>query len=127
MTNLEKLFYTEDHQWVNVKGKKAYIGITDYGQELFGDIGFIDLPDNEEQFEKGEAYVVVDGLNIACDVCIPLDGKVLLTNEILSDNPAVINDSPYNNWIILIELDDKNQLEDLLSYSEYESICEKEK
>ncbi len=126
MKVLKDLLYTKDHEWVKVQGNEAYIGITDYAQHALGDIVFVDLPEIGQEFEAGDNFSAVESVKAASDIYIPISGKILNINEALSDDPALINQDPYENWLVLIEIKDESQLNDLMNSEEYEIHCKKE-
>lgn len=126
MRMIQELLYTKNHEWVKLDGDKAYIGITDYAQEHLGDVVFVELPPLEGEFNIDESFAVIESVKAASDIYIPVDGKILEVNEDLVDNPEKINEDPYSNWMVLVELKDKSQIDDLLSSQEYEELCVKE-
>lgn len=123
MLVLENLLYTKNHEWIRVDGDKAYIGITDYAQTLLGDIVFVDLPSEDDEISKGDAFSTIESVKAAEDIFIPASGKVLEINEALSDSPVLINENAYDAWMICIELSDKDELKELLKAKEYEDLC----
>ena len=123
MLILENLLYTENHEWIRVDEDKAYIGITDYAQKLLGDIVFVDLPSEDDEISKGDAFSTIESVKAAEDIFMPASGKVLEINEALSDSPVLINENAYDAWMISIELSNKDELKDLLKAKEYEELC----
>lgn len=126
MKVLKNLLYTKEHEWVKVSGGKAYIGITDFAQHSLGDIVFVELPEVDSDLSEGDAFGVVESVKAASDVFMPIDGKILETNESVVDDPALINEDAYENWMILVEVSNNAQLDDLLTAEEYEDFCSKE-
>lgn len=126
MKVLEGLYYTKDHEWVKVEGNEGYIGLTDYAQDQLGDIVYVELPEVDDEFEKEEAFSAVESVKAASDVYMPVDGKILEVNEALLDEPALLNEDPYENWIVKIEILDKSQLDELMTSEEYEKYLEGE-
>ena len=123
---LKNLFYTEEHEWIKVEGNKAYIGITDFAQHSLGSIVYVELPEVDDEFSKGEAFGVVESVKAASDVYIPVSGKIVEINEEAVDSPEVINNAPYESWLIAVELSDESELEELMSAEAYEELCSKE-
>ena len=121
---IEGLFYTNTHEWVKVEEGFAYIGITDYAQESLGEIVFVELPEEEDQVESGEEFSAIESVKAASDVLIPITGIIVLVNDELEDAPEQINEDSYENWIIKVEMEDKSELNKLLSAEEYKEICE---
>ncbi len=126
MKILKELLYTKDHDWVKVEGNKAYIGITDYAQEALGSIVFVELPEVDDEFQKGESFGVVESVKAATDSYMPVGGKILEINENIVDEPELINENPYDNWFICVEIADKNDLSELMDSEAYEELCSKE-
>ncbi|MEY8000182.1 glycine cleavage system protein GcvH [Clostridium sp. Mt-5] len=123
MKVLESVLYTKDHEWIKVDGDKAYVGITDFAQDSLGDIVFVDLPEVDFEFEKGEVFGAVESVKAASDLYIPVSGKILGINEELVDNPEYINEDPYKNWMIFIKMSDDSQVKELLTPEDYEKLC----
>jgi len=126
MKVLENLLYTEEHEWLKVEGNTAYFGITDYAQNMLGGIVYVELPDEDDELEKGENFAVIESVKAATDIIAPVDGTVLEANEDLDDSPEKINESPFEAWIVKIEISDASQLEGLMDAKAYEAFCAKE-
>jgi glycine cleavage system H protein len=124
MKLLEDLKYVESHEWVRVEGNKAYIGITDYAQDKLGDIVYVEVPEAGTVVEAGDQFVVLESVKAASDVYAPVSGTVVEVNEELEDNPALINESAYDAWIVAIDMSMPTEADSLLSSEEYEEICE---
>lgn len=120
------LFYTKDHEWVKVEGDLAFVGISDHAQHSLGDIVYVELPEIDDELEKGDAFSAVESVKAAADVYLPVGGKVVAVNEDLEDDPALINADAYENWIVKIELADKSQLDELMTSEEYEKFLAEE-
>lgn len=123
---MSELFFTKKHEWVNVDGEHATIGISDYAQEQLGDIVFIELPDIDEDFEQGDDFGVVESVKAASDLYMPISGKVVEINEELEDAPELVNEDAMGNWMIKVEITQKGELEDLLSEDQYKDFIEEE-
>ncbi|WP_422484484.1 glycine cleavage system protein GcvH [Gudongella sp. DL1XJH-153] len=120
------LFYTKDHEWVKVDGEMALIGISDYAQHHLGDIVYVELPDVDDEFEKGEDFAAVESVKAASDVYMPVGGKVVAINEELMDDPALLNTDAFENWLIKVELVDKAEIEELMNDEDYEKFLAEE-
>ena len=103
---LEGLYYTNTHEWVKVEDEFAYVGITDYAQDSLGEIVFVQLPEEEDQVTAGEEFSAIESVKAASDVLSPVTGIIVLVNDDLEDSPELINEDPYENWIIKVELED---------------------
>lgn len=126
MIVLSNLLYTEEHEWVRVEGEKAYIGITDYAQKALGSIVYVELPELEAEFSKGEGFGVVESVKAASDIYIPVSGVIEEVNEEVVDDPGLINTAPYDNWLVCVELKDMEEIEVLMKPEAYEEFCNKE-
>jgi glycine cleavage system H protein len=126
MKIIESLKYSKDHEWVKVEGNKAFIGITDYAQDSLGDIVFVDLPEPEDIISAGDAPAVVESVKAASDIYSPVSGTIVEVNNNLLDSPELLNEDPYENWIMVVEIEDAKELDSLMDSSEYERFCEEE-
>jgi glycine cleavage system H protein len=122
---IEGLFYSESHEYVKVEGNVGYIGISDYAQHALGNVVYVDMPDVDDEIEAGEEFGAVESVKAASDLFAPVSGKVIEVNEALDDQPELINQDPYENWIIKVELSDKSQLDELMDAKAYAAFCEK--
>lgn len=116
------LHYTATHEWVREEGGDTYtVGITDYAQEMLGDIVFIEVPESDADVSVNEEVAVVESVKTASDVYSPLSGRIIAINEQLTSTPDIVNHDPYGDgWFFRIKIDDKSQLEDLLDANQYE-------
>ncbi|MBM7582905.1 glycine cleavage system H protein [Caldicoprobacter guelmensis] len=126
MKVINGLKYSKDHEWVKVEGNKAIIGITDYAQDSLGDIVFIDLPEVGRNVKAGDAVAVVESVKAASDVYSPVSGIVVEVNTALEASPELINQDPYENWILVLEMSDPGELDALMDAEGYERFCEEE-
>ena len=124
MKVLKDLFYTEDHEWVKVEGDEAYVGLADFAQDSLGDIVYVELPEVDDEFDKEEAFGAVESVKAASDVYAPISGTVVEVNEELEDNPALINESAFDAWIVAIDMSMPTEVNRLLSSEEYAQIYE---
>ena len=106
MSKIESgLRYTKDHEWAQISGTTATIGITDHAQAALGDIVYLELPKVGRVLKKGEAFGVVESIKAVSDLYSPVDGKVIEANQALASEPSKINSDPYlNSWMVKIEL-----------------------
>ncbi|NLJ79375.1 MAG: glycine cleavage system protein GcvH [Tissierellia bacterium] len=126
MKVVKGLFYTEDHEWLKSEGDEAYIGLSDYAQDALGDIVYVDLPEVDDEFDKEEGFAAVESVKAAADVYMPAGGTVTAVNEDLFDNPELVNEDPYENWLVKIEVADKAELDELMTSEEYEKFLDEE-
>ncbi|HHV38948.1 MAG TPA: glycine cleavage system protein GcvH [Tepidimicrobium sp.] len=126
MKVVKGLYYTEDHEWLKVDGDEAYIGLSDYAQDALGDIVYVDLPEEDDEFDKEEGFAAVESVKAAADVYMPVGGTITAINEDLFDNPELLNEDPYENWIVKIDIADKDELDELMTSEEYEKFLDEE-
>ncbi|HLS53652.1 MAG TPA: glycine cleavage system protein GcvH [Tissierellaceae bacterium] len=126
MKVLKDLYYTDEHEWLKVEDGEALIGITDYAQDQLGDIVYVELPEVEDEISKDEGFAAVESVKAASDIYMPVDGRIIEVNEELLDSPELLNDEPYETWIVKIELTDEAQLDDLMTSEEYEEYTSEE-
>jgi len=123
---IEGLYYSESHEYVKVDGDFAFIGITDYAQHALGNVVYVDLPEVDDEVEAGEEFGAVESVKAASDLISPVSGTVVEINEALEDQPELINQDAFENWIIKVELSDKSELDNLMDAAAYEAFCAKE-
>jgi len=124
---LKELFYSNDHEWIKLKGNKAYVGISDYAQHALGDIVFVELPEIDAEFTSGDVFGVIESVKAASDMRIPFSGKVIEINEAIVDNPANVNEDCYESWMILVEIINVEEVIELMNEEQYKEYCSKEK
>lgn len=123
---VEGLRYSESHEWVRIDGGTAVIGITDYAQHALGSLSYVDMPEAGDEVVKGEEFGAVESVKAASDLYSPVTGKVIETNPELEDAPELLNEDPYTNWIIKVEMSDPSELDSLMDEKAYIAFCEKE-
>ena len=117
------------HEYCKVDGKVATIGITDFAQAALGDIVFVDLPEQGDEFDAKDSFGSVESVKAASDVYAPISGKVLEVNESLVDEPGLVNTSAEDDaWFIKLEVgdDSESELGELMNADQYKEHCEKE-
>ena len=118
-----ELKYTEEHEWINVEGNVATVGVTDYAQGELGDIVFVEINGEGEELDKEESFGAVEAVNTVSDLFMPVSGKVTEVNEKLEESPELVNSDPYGEgWMIKIELSDPSQLDELLNSEAYAAL-----
>jgi glycine cleavage system H protein len=122
---LEGLYYSESHEYVKVEGEYGYIGITDYAQNALGNVVYVDMPEVDDEVEAGEEFGAVESVKAASDLMSPVSGTVVEINEALEDQPELVNQDAYANWIIKVEMSDKTELDNLMDAKAYEEFCAK--
>ena len=122
---IEGLYYSESHEYVRVEGDFGFIGITDYAQNALGNVVYVDMPDVDDEVEAGEEFGAVESVKAASDLYSPVSGTVVEVNEALEDQPELVNQDAFANWIIKVERSDKSELDALMSAADYVAFCEK--
>ena len=113
-------YFTDEHEWIDGEDDTATVGITDYAQELLGDIVFVELPASGTQLDKGGDAAVVESVKAASDVYAPITGEVTEGNAALEDEPALVNSSPEEDgWFFRMTVADKAELEGLMDEAAY--------
>jgi glycine cleavage system H protein len=112
--------YTEDHEWLNVEGDSATVGITHHAQDALGDVVFVDLPEIGKRFDQKEIAGVVESVKAAADVYMPVSGEVTEVNEALRADPSLANSDPLGaGWFFKVRLSDPTQLDTLMDETAY--------
>ena len=122
---IEGLYYSESHEFVRVEGDFGFVGITDYAQNALGTVVYVDMPDVDDEVEAGDEFGAVESTKAASDLISPVSGTVVEVNEALEDEPELINQDAFENWIIKVELSDKGDLDNLMDATAYAAFCEK--
>ncbi len=116
----EELQYLDSHEWIDRADDTARVGISDVAQAELGDVVFVELPAEGEQFNAGAEFAVVESIKAVSDVYMPVSGEVTAVNKALLDQPELINEEPYGNgWLVEIELEDADELDELRSAEAY--------
>jgi glycine cleavage system H protein len=122
---LEGLYYSESHEYVRVEGDFGFIGITDYAQNALGNVVYVDMPEVDDEVSAGEEFGAVESVKAASDLMSPVTGVVVEVNEALEDQPELVNQDAYENWIIKVQISDKSELDGLMDAKAYAAFCEK--
>lgn len=118
-------YFTEEHEWIEVDGDTATIGITDYAQEQLGDVVFVEVPQSGTELAKGGEAAVVESVKAASDVYAPIAGEVIEGNGALEDDPELVNTSPEEGgWFFKMTVADAAELEGLMDAKAYKAFCD---
>ena len=121
---LEDLRYADSHEWVKLEGDIATIGISDYAQHALGNIVYVDMPEVGDEVSQGEDFGAVESVKAASDLISPVSGEVIEINEALEDEPELVNQDPYSNWIMKVKVSDASEIDSLLDAAAYAKLCE---
>lgn len=123
---IEGLYYSESHEYVRVEDGFGYIGITDYAQHALGNVVYVDMPETDDEVTAGEEFGAVESVKAASDLNSPVSGTVTEINEALEDNPELINQDAFANWIIKVEMSDTSELDNLMDAKAYGEFCKEQ-
>ena len=122
---MSEVRFTKDHEWVRVEGDTATVGISEYAQEQLGDVVFIELPNVGADVEAGGDAAVVESVKAASEVYAPIAGKVVEVNDDLEATPGLVNESAEDQgWFWRMEIGDADEIEELMSASDYKAFLE---
>tara|TARA_B100001778_G_scaffold308411_1_gene289169 strand:- start:394 stop:798 length:405 start_codon:yes stop_codon:yes gene_type:complete len=118
--NMSEKKYTKEHEWVEINGDTATVGITNHAQESLGDIVFIDLPTVGKEVKSNEELCVIESVKAASDIYAPIDGEVIEINNNLNDDASIVNQDPEKDgWIFKMKISDSSQYNNLMTLEEY--------
>lgn len=118
-------YFTDEHEWIDVDGDTATVGITDYAQGQLGDIVFVETPEPGKSVKKGDDAAVVESVKAASDVYAPVSGTVTEGNADLADNPALVNEDPEGKgWFFKLTLADASELDGLMDEAAYKAFVD---
>jgi glycine cleavage system H protein len=116
-------YFTQDHEWIDVDGDSATVGITAYAQEQLGDIVFAEVPAVGATLKKGGDAAVVESVKAASDVYAPVSGTVTAGNDALGDDPSLVNSDPEGaGWFFKLTLADPGELDGLMDEAAYKTF-----
>ena len=119
----ENLKYTKDHEWVRVEGESVVVGITDFAQKELGDIVYVDVDTEGDTIEQEEVFGSVEAVKTVSDLMMPVSGEIVTFNEVLEDEPELVNSDPYGRgWMIKVLISDFTELDSLLSADQYKEL-----
>jgi len=118
-------YFTQDHEWIEVDGDTATVGITDYAQGQLGDIVFVEVPGEGTDVTKGGEAAVVESVKAASDVYSPVSGTVTEGNPALEEDPALVNTAPESDgWFFRLQISDASELDGLMDEGAYKAFCD---
>jgi glycine cleavage system H protein len=112
--------YLETHEWVRIEGGTARIGITDFAQDELGDVVFVEYPEVGERLDQEAQFGVIESIKAVSDLYAPISGEVTAVNETIETAPELVNEDPYGEgWMLEIDPDEENELDELLTAEAY--------
>ena len=118
--------YTKEHEWIQVNGTSAAVGITDYAQESLGDIVFVEMPKVGTELVAGKTFGTVESVKAVSDLFAPASGKVTEVNAELTTAPEKVNKDAHGSWMVKMTLKNPSELDSLLSAADYEKFVAEE-
>ena len=119
----DELLYTSDHEWIQVKGDTATVGITDFAQGELGDIIFVEFPAVGDTFSQGDTFGTVEAVKTVADLFIPVSGEIIAVNNALDDAPENVNSDPYGDgWMVKVRVTDSGEVDNLLDSAAYKAL-----
>ncbi len=124
----EDLLYTREHSWLRTEGDNRVVaGITEFVQRELGEISFLELPQENLRVTQTEVIGSVESIKGITEIYSPVSGTIVEINELLLDDPSIINDDPYGDgWIMVIEMEDPSEMDRLMDADEYNALVERE-
>ena len=121
----DNFHYTKDHEWVEVKGDIATVGITDYAQNHLGDVVYIELPAIGKALDAHSTIGTIESVKAVSEIFSPVSGEVIEANGALNNSPEVVNQDPHSKgWIIRLKMKNKGDLQALMNAADYEKYLE---
>ena len=116
--------YSEDHEWIQVEGDIATVGITHHAQDALGDVVFVELPEVGKTYAQKDTAGVVESVKAAADVYMPVSGEIVEINQALADEPSLANSDPMGaGWFFKVKLSDASQLDALMDEAAYKAFA----
>jgi len=118
------MLFTKNHEWIEIENGVATVGITDFAQEAMGEIVYVELPEVDDEISKDDVLGVVESVKAASDVFSPITGTVIEVNEELEDAPELVNEKPYEAFLIKVKLEEDYDTSSYMDEEAYTSYCE---
>ena len=117
--------YTEDHEWIKLDSDIATIGISTHAAGQLGDVVYVELPDVDAEFDKGDDAAVVESVKAASEIYAPLSGTITAINEALEDAPETVNAAPETDgWFFKMKISDASEMDDMMDADAYKKFIE---
>jgi len=114
--------YTKDHEWVELSGDRAKVGITEYAQQQLGDVVYIEFPDVGAKLKQGQSFGTIESVKAVSDLYSPLSGEVIEVNTALKDKPEAVNKDPHGSWMIVVKVANPAEAGALLDATQYADL-----
>lgn len=120
MTYPPSLKYTKNHEWIDLDGDRAKIGVTDFAQEQLGDVVYLELPDIGTVIEAGQSFGTIESVKAVSDLYAPVSGEIVEVNDALKQKPELVNSDPHTSWMVVIKMSRPDEVGALLDVTQYE-------
>jgi glycine cleavage system H protein len=114
--------YTKDHEWLELSGDRARVGITDYAQQQLGDVVYVDLPEVGARLKQGQSFGTIESVKAVSELYSPVSGEVIEVNASLKDKPETVNKDPHGSWMIVVKLANPGEAGALLDAAQYQDL-----
>jgi len=114
--------YTKDHEWIELTGDRAKVGVTDYAQQQLGDVVYVDLPDIGDTLKKGESFGTIESVKAVSELYAPVAGEVVEVNTALKDKPEAVNSNPHDTWLVILKVGSPAEMDGLLDAAQYADL-----
>jgi len=114
--------YSKDHEWIDVKGDRGKVGITDYAQQQLGDVVHVELPDVGQRLKQGQSFGTVESVKAVSELYSPVTGEVVEVNDALKNKPEAVNSDPHGSWMIVVRITDPAETGALLDSAQYQQL-----
>ena len=122
MTYPSNFKYTKDHEWIDIAGDRAKVGITDYAQKQLGDVVFVELPSVGTKVAQGQSFGTIESVKAVSELYSPVSGEVVEVNEALKNKPEQVNADPHGSWLIAVKMSNAGESGRLLDASQYADL-----
>ena len=114
--------YTKDHEWIDIKGDRGTIGVTDYAQKQLGDVVYVDLPAVGTTLKQGQPFGTIESVKAVSELYAPVSGEVVEVNDSLKSKPEQVNADPHGSWLIAVRLGHSGEADGLLDAAQYADL-----
>src|SRR5262245_19796951 len=114
--------YSKDHEWIELSGDRAKVGITDYAQQQLGDVVYVELPEVGASLTAGQSFGTIESVKVVSEIYAPVSGEVVEVNSALKGKPEVVNQDPHGSWLIVLKLSNLKELATLLDATQYAEL-----
>jgi len=114
--------FTKDHEWIEVKGDRAKVGVTDYAQRQLGDVVYVELPDVGVLVKQGQSFGTIESVKAVSELYSPVSGEVVEVNASVKDKPETVNSNPHETWLVMLKVSNAAEVAGLLDAAQYAEL-----